>query len=439
MKFKRVDQVDQWRLCIGCGACVPACPNQAITLVDIPDRGIRPIVNSTKCEECSDCVRVCPGVEITHRPFDDRIIPELSQEWGPVIEMWEGYAADSQVRYCGSSGGLATALALFGLEKKGVSGVLQIGAKSEAPLKNIAVFSKNRADLLACTGSRYSPAAPCEKFDWIKDASGPGIFVGKPCDVVALRKSQAVNPQLDEKVGLAISIFCAQTPTTKGTYNILDVLGVKPEDVEEFRYRGCGWPGMTAVKTKSDNQQVYQMKYEEAWGNILSNAGQFRCRLCPDSTGEFADISCGDPWYREVKPDEKGWSLVLVRTERGREFLQEAIREGYVRLERVRPDILPRSQKSLLNRRRHLWGRLLTMRMMCMPVPHYIGFSLFRSWLGLPVMEKVRSLVGTLKRIVVRRWTKPLKPVIGGERLQDAEDKEKPLVNIDEIESRCKA
>jgi hypothetical protein len=75
---------------------------------------------------------------------------------------------------------------------------------------------------------------------------------------------------------------------------------------------------------------------------------------------------------------------------------------------------------------------------MRIPVPHYNGFSLFKSWLGLSVMEKLRSLVGTLKRIIVRRWTKPLKPVIGGERLQDTEGKEKPLMNVNEVESRCK-
>ncbi|MHC4749398.1 MAG: 4Fe-4S binding protein, partial [Planctomycetota bacterium] len=33
MQFKRVDQVVGWRLCAGCGACVPGCPNKAITLV----------------------------------------------------------------------------------------------------------------------------------------------------------------------------------------------------------------------------------------------------------------------------------------------------------------------------------------------------------------------------------------------------------------------
>jgi len=437
-KIQCVDQVAEWRLCAGCGACIAACANQAITLEDRLDQGMRPIVDSTKCQKCGSCVRVCPGIAISHQPFNDQTIPELRREWGPILEVWEGYATDSQIRYKGSSGGMATALALFCLEKQNASGVLHTGARPEAPLENVAVFSKSKAELLGRTGSRYSPAAPCEKLEWIQEARYPSVFIGKPCDVVALRKSQAVNPALCEKVGLAVSIFCAGTPSTNGTYKILSTLGVNPEDVEEIRYRGCGWPGVTVVKIKGDNNQARQMPYEESWGNILSNYGQFRCRICPDSTGELADISCGDPWYREIKPDEQGLSLVLVRTERGREILQQAMKDGYVKVQSAAPESLPRSQKALLTRRRHLWGRLLMMKMMRVPVPRYMGFSLLRNWLRLSAGDKVRSLVGTLKRIIMRGWTRPLKPVVKPDGFQETNEVEKAVVNFDEFESQCK-
>jgi len=436
--IRRVDQVVEWRLCLGCGACVAACSNGAITLVNVHDQGLRPVVDSAECRKCGGCIEVCPGIEISHRAFDSRIIPELSREWGPVLEVWEGYATDSEIRYNGSSGGVATALALFCLEKQDACGVLHIGPRQGAPLENAAVFSKSRADLLACTGSRYSPAAPCEKLEWIRQADCPSVFVGKPCDVVALRKSQAINPELDEKVGLAISIFCAGTPATDGTYNILNELDVKPEEAEQIKYRGCGWPGATIVKIKGDPGGTCRMAYEESWGNILSHYGQFRCRLCPDSTGEFADISCGDPWYRELKENEQGWSLVLVRTEKGKKILQEAMKAGYVKLERVGPDTIPRSQRALLLRRRHLWGRLFMMRMMRVPVPRYMGFSLLGSWLRLSAIDKVRSFAGTLKRIIRRGWRRPLKPIIKPDGLRESDSPESSMMNLDEFESQCK-
>lgn len=437
-RFTRVDHVVEWRLCLGCGACVPACPNEAISLLNVREQGIRPVVNSVKCRQCGGCVEVCPGLEISHQPMDCPTIAELRREWGPVLEVWEGYATDSRIRYEGSSGGAATALSLFCLEQEGATGVLQIGARQGAPLENAAVFSKSRADLLRCTGSRYSPAAPCEHLDWIQEADGTSVFVGKPCDVVALRKSQAVNPAIDAKVGLAISIFCAGTPATEGTYHILRILGVKPRQARDIRYRGCGWPGATVVRTGDGGASAPQMAYDESWGNILSHYGQFRCRLCPDSTGEFADISCGDPWYREVQPGEPGRSLVLARTARGRHVLHRAMEAGYLQLERVEPNTVSLSQKALLSRRRQLWGRLLVMRLMGVPVPRFRGFSLFSSWLRLSAARKVRSLAGTAKRIVLRRWTKPLKPVVNPDMQPRGDSMNSTAINLDEAGSPCR-
>ena len=393
---------------MGCGACVSACPEDNIRLVDVPGQGLRPLVDSAKCQECGECVKVCPGIAISHQSFNSHTIPQLRQAWGPVLEVWEGYAADPEIRFKGSSGGVATAMALFCLEKEQMTGVLHIGADPEFPLRNAAVFSKSREELLACTGSRYSPAAPCQHFDWIENADCECVFIGKPCDVAALRKVQAFKPLLKEKVALTVSIFCAGTPTTNGTLEILDFMGVEPSQVKSLRYRGCGWPGMTTVEVKG-SEQKHQMAYNESWGDILSKNGQLRCRLCPDGTGEFADISCGDPWHREIEPDEPGHSLVLVRTKRGREILKKAIQDDYIMIEQVEPNVLSRSQKALLKRRSHLWGRLLALRAMRIPVPHFEGFCLFSNWRDLSAGEKIRSIAGTFKRALQRGWKKPLR------------------------------
>ncbi|MEJ2704218.1 MAG: Coenzyme F420 hydrogenase/dehydrogenase, beta subunit C-terminal domain, partial [Sedimentisphaerales bacterium] len=413
---------------------------QAVALVNVCDEGIRPVVDADRCRKCGACVEVCPGIEISHKTFDDRgrIVGELNQAWGPVLEVWEGYASDSEIRFRGSSGGAATALALYCLEKRNVSGVLHVAAGAAAPLENVPVLSRTRTDLMARTGSRYSPAAPCEKLPSVRDASRPAVFIGKPCDVVALRKSQANDARLRENVVAAISIFCAGTPVTRGTYRILEALSVTPEEVSEFRYRGCGWPGMTTVSTK-DPERTRQMTYEQSWGKILCNHIQFRCRLCPDSTGEFADISCGDPWYRPVEAGEPGRSLVLVRTETGRQIVQDALKAGYVELNRVDSRTLPDSQKALLNRRRHLWGRLLTMKMMRVPVPRYAGFDLFGNWRQLSAKEKLKSIAGTMKRILSRGWAKPQRTSATRAFPLLTENREEALVDSSETESRCKA
>jgi len=327
-----------------------------------------------------------------------------------VLEVWEGHAEDPKIRYMGSSGGATTVLALYCLEKEQVSGVLHIGANPKIPWQNKSVFSKSREELLAFSGSRYSPAAVCERIDLIQDADRPCVFIGKPCDVEALRKLQQAKPELKKKVVLSISIFCAGTPSVNGTKAVLESMGVIPEEVVEIRYRGCGWPGMTTVKVQGKNSKPYQISYEKSWGHILSNYVPLRCRLCPDGTGEFADIACGDPWYRKIEPDEAGQSLVLVRTEQGRQFLHKAKESGYIQVHRAEALVLSQSQKSLFNKRCELWGRLLMMWMMRVPRPCFVGFSLFTLWWHLSAPDKIRSVLGMLRRIIARKWTKPIKP-----------------------------
>lgn len=409
MRLDRVDKISAWRLCLGCGVCRWACSRGAISLVDVVDDGIRPVVDDAKCAHCGACAAVCPGIELDHEPITRDAIAQLACSWGRIWEIWEGYASDPEIRFKASSGGIATALAKFLLEKNPCRGVLHVGPDQDFPWKNAVTFSRDSSDLFSCLGSRYAPAAPCSRLDWIKNAGAPCVFVGKPCDVAALTKARKADPLLDRNIDLTISIFCAGTPSTAGTLAILQAMGITSEQVESFRYRGWGWPGRARASLKAPGGAAREMPYHQFWDNILTKHVPLRCRLCPDTTGQFADIACGDPWYRPVEPDEPGRSLVLARTQRGRRLLHEAMDGGYVTLQPVEPDILPRSQKALLQRRRHLWGRLAAMRLLAVPAPCYRGFSLFANWRKLPVREKLQSIAGTVKRIILRGGFRPQK------------------------------
>ena len=406
MNITSLRQVVEYQLCCGCGLCAALCP-EALRMVDVPEYGRRPEFLADTVPE--GILALCPGAGLVHtaevRQQPGRIA-SLVDHWGPVLGVWEGHAADPEIRFQGSSGGALTALALFCLERQGMHGVLHTAVDEQEPYLNRTTMSRNRADLLAAAGSRYSPASPCERLLDVEQAPAPCVFIGKPCDVAAVQNARRQNPALDARLGLTMACFCAGTPSTRGTLEMLHRMGVdRPEQLKALRYRGQGWPGKTVAVYEGNGESMSAaFTYEQSWGGILQKYRQWRCYICPDHTGEFADIASGDPWYQSIEEEEEGQSLLLARTEHGRQIIEQAISAGYLIAKQVDSAMLPASQPNLLKTRARLWGQLLALRLFRAPCPSYQGFPLFTAWWGcLNAREKFLSFAGTIKRIYAKR------------------------------------
>lgn len=412
-KISSIESVVEFQLCTGCGLCQYLEPDR-YKIVNIPELGNRPITLNPSIKEPGDAFIACPGHTLTHNnannnPQADK--NDISQDWGPILEIWEGYATDSKIRFSGSSGGLATALSAFCIEKKGMEGALHISARKDNPIYNETVFSKTSSELIARSGSRYSPASPCDGLDKIESSEKPCVFIGKPCDVAAVTNATRLREQLKNNLGIKLAFFCAGVPSTYGTEKLIKKFGITNFDkIKTIRYRGRGWPGSFRVETDTkEKESEINLSYNESW-SYLQQFRQWRCYICPDHTGEFADIAVGDPWYRPIKEHEDGSSIIIVRTENGRKILKEAVSAGYVTLTQQNDDILPLSQKNLLNVRRSLWGRLFALRLLGAGTPSYSGFNLYESWrANLSAREKILSILSTAKRIYKKRLTKKLK------------------------------
>ena len=406
-RIANVADVRDWRLCLGCGACAYICPQQKITLVDFSDEGIRPVIDEAECSSCATCLEVCPAYENDHTSINRQpnLVEEVKPFYGPVLEIWEGHAADHEIRFSGSSGGVITALALYCLEQECMHGVLHIAQDADHPLRNKTRLSRTRAELLTSTGSRYAPAATCDRLDLVEHADGACVVVGQPSEITALQKARRLRPELDRNTGLTISFFCAGSPSTHGTVQLLKSMGIDPAEVTSFRYRGNGWPGNFAVTVRGETAPTHFRTYQESWG-LVEAYRPFSTHLCPDGTGEDADISCGDPWYREVREGEPGSSIVVARTERGVRILRGAIQAGYVALMPAEPWKLLKSQPNLIKKRGAVGGRIATLRALGLPAPKLGGFFLARNWLRLSLSEKLRSTVGTVRRVLTRGYYK---------------------------------
>jgi len=403
--FSTIDDVVASRMCIGCGACVQVCPEKKIDFFNVLNEGLRPKARDHKCGECDLCVQSCPMVSIVFPPRIQTNVfaPELPPEqWGNIIGIYEGHASDSELRYQGSSGGVLSALGLYALEKGGMDGVLHISADANAPLFNRTRLSTNRIEVLEGAGSRYAPASICNRLDLLAQCQGTAAVVGKPSDIAALRKLQDHDPSLTAKVGITLSFFCAETPASTGSLELLNKLGVDPASVVELRYRGRGWPGHYSVVQKGASEPRDLLTYKDSWA-FLQKFRPWGVQFWPDGTGEFADIVAGDAWYRTPDGKNAGSSIVVSRTSRGEAFLRAAIDAGYVQLEASEPWKLSASQRGLISKKGAVWGRIAGSRMLGLAAPRFIGASLFACWRVLPLAERIRSVAGTVRRIVGRR------------------------------------
>ena len=405
-----VHDVAEQKMCTGCGVCAYLAPDE-VRMGDVLEYGRRPLpLLPTRGPGAAAALSCCPGVKLEHESgaAGPGEYADLRDAWGPVLRVYEGYAADPEIRFAGSSGGVATALSAFLIEQEGMTGALHIGARADVPYLNEARLSRSRAELLANAGSRYAPASPCERLDLVESARDPvGVHrqaVRRRGGLDGAARAAGARPQ--------------GRPDHRGVLRRHPVDPGHPGDAQgDGRRRPVDHLARRLPRQRLARQRPHRVSpastdertltYEQSWGDILQKHRQWRCYLCADHTGEFADVAVGDPWYRPTAGDP-GRSLVLARTERGLKLIEAAIAAGALVLEQVGPELLPASQPNLLRARGAVWGRMVTLRAAGLMTPRTRHLPMARMWReNLSAKEKLQSTVGTVRRIKRKRLRAP--------------------------------
>jgi coenzyme F420 hydrogenase subunit beta len=297
--------------------------------------------------------------------------------------------------------------ALVSLIRSGeIEGVVHIKASETLPYANTATISTSIDDVAEAAGSRYAPSAPLVGLRSLVRTGKRYAFVGKPCDVAALRALIDLDPSLENSFPYLLSFFCAGVPSIKGAEEVIRMMGAVPEQVKKFRYRGNGWPGH-AVATLSDGT-TRSMSYHESWGGVLSNHVQHRCKICADGTGDAADIVFADAWEADERgyplfEERDGRSLILVRTPKGQAILEGAVRESHIAVEPFDIAELEKIQPGQSGRRRALLARLLALRLLGKPTPRYTGLSIIAAARSGSFSWSARNFLGMARRVLIGR------------------------------------
>ena len=273
--------------CSGCGACAVLSPSLRMEVVD--DLWTRPVVVPARpvpAGAADRFRRVCPGRSVTAPPVEAGTA--VHPVFGRHLSVWAAWAVDPEARNRGSSGGVLTALSAYLLECGDAQRAVAVTESRQEPGRTVAVEITTRAEALAAAGSRYAPVGTVAALD---PSAPPDIVVGKPCEIDA---TQRLLPADAASRPLLLSFFCAGVPSQRATTELVAELGVELGPTGSVRYRGQGWPG-DFVATGADGRSA-RMPYEQAWGQRLGRHVQDRCKICPEATGEHADIAVGDFW-----------------------------------------------------------------------------------------------------------------------------------------------
>jgi coenzyme F420 hydrogenase subunit beta len=311
-------------LCTGCAACVMACPRDVLGYTDAYEPvQIGEGMGHDQCvigdRGCDICTRACPRFRNWEADLDEALFgrPRRDDEvFGQYRSILLTRTTDAAIAEVGQDGGLVSSLLIWGLETERIDGALasSVEDNGRGPFDAAPALVTDRAGVLATAGSRYTYAAPPLA---MADAEDAGL---KNLALVGMSCQASINGSLpargvrkyERKIALTIGLLCSKTFTYEGQQQVLADHGIAMDQVTKINIKG-----RYQVWTRDGGYHEIPLKLFHPY----TRPG---CKLCPDFAAQHADISTGG-----IGADNN-WTLTIVRTARGEEWMKGVIDAGLV-------------------------------------------------------------------------------------------------------------
>ncbi|MDQ3645627.1 MAG: Coenzyme F420 hydrogenase/dehydrogenase, beta subunit C-terminal domain [Actinomycetota bacterium] len=318
------EEIVATEICCGCSACIVACPHHVLRLEDFDPVQLDARSALDNCvhgeEGCSLCAMAClrldPDVDaIEQILFGGRRTQE--QPEGAYLFKTLARATYAPILDKGQDGGAVTALLSWGLDTGELDGAVVSSPSEKVAWLDEPKLVRSRDELLAAAGSRYTY---CATPLGLKEAAAAKLksvaVVGVSCESTAVRNLGAEGiKRWTRPVKLVIGLMCCETFDYDAFMigKVQQDLGIPLEDVTKVNVKG------KVIVTLKDGRDVdIPLKDARPFANEW-------CHHCPDFAAEHADISCGGLGM-------EGWTMILVRSERGRDYLERAVSAGVLEL-----------------------------------------------------------------------------------------------------------
>lgn len=157
--------------CVGCGACLSACRQSAITMEPDSLGFLYPVINQERCVDCGLCIKSC--------------LNNCNPQYNEVKSAYVAHAASFEEQFTSASGGIASAIARHILHHNGI--VYGCSGVNAYDVKHIRI--EEEKDLIFLKGSKYVQSWMGNTYQKVISDLRTGrivLFIGTPCQVAGL-------------------------------------------------------------------------------------------------------------------------------------------------------------------------------------------------------------------------------------------------------------
>lgn len=301
--------------CCGCTACASVCAHHAISMEPDAMGFLYPKVDTDKCTECGLCEKVC-----AFNPNYDRSLNL------PEPQIYAARHKDMHEIETSRSGAAFIAISDYVLEQGGVV----YGAGYAEHFRVVHKRAINKEERNEFKGSKYVQSDLRDIFPQIKEDLKQGLtvlFSGTPCQTAGL--ASFIGKRLREKL-ILVDIVCHGVPAPYIWRDYLAYLEKKyKQPIVEVNFRDksrVGWSGHIESFVFQDGSKKEFNTYTYLfYRHIMLRPSCSKCHYT--NFNRPSDFTLADYWgWEKLSPDfnkdNKGCSLLLVNTEKGRHFLK---------------------------------------------------------------------------------------------------------------------
>ena len=301
--------------CCGCTACQSICPQDAISMKPDDLGFLYPVIDKSKCSRCNLCSKVCS--------FNKNYKKNEVDEIGVYAVRHKNITEIENSR----SGAMFIAITDYIIDNGGV--VYGAGYKGHFIVTHKRATSRKERDEFR--GSKYVQSELNDTFKRIKDDLKAGLMVcfsGTPCQTSGLR-SFLDTTRTDSTSLITVDIVCHGVPSPYIWRDYLDWTEKRHKgiaDTVSFRDKqGAGWAAHKESFT-INGKKIYSTTYAELF--YKHTMLRHSCHICHyANTTRPSDITIADFWGWErvdtdFNKDDKGISLVLLNSQKGKELFE---------------------------------------------------------------------------------------------------------------------